>query len=87
MSGFIQIQSIFLSFGVNHFEIVNFNILQSHSSKGFWTDPFQYDFSQTRIALLYSLKARLVISEADAEPSLIRIIIFLSKIFQELILA
>jgi hypothetical protein len=77
---------MFLSFGLNHFAIVNFNILPSHNSKGFCTDHFPYDFSQTKIALLYSLNARLVISEADAELQFIKTTIFLSKIHQIFVL-
>jgi hypothetical protein len=75
-----------LFFGVNHFAIVNFTIEPSHSSNGFWTEPFQYDFSQTKIALLYSLKAQAVISDALAELPLINITIFLSNIPQIFVL-
>ena len=39
-----------------------------------WTDPLPKDFSPTIIALLLSFKAPATISEAEAEPPLIRTI-------------
>jgi hypothetical protein len=82
ISGFIQSLSIFIHFGVNHFAIVTLSNPQFDKSKGSCTDHFPKVFSPTSIALLYSLRAHEVISEADAEFQLTKITIFQSYISQ-----
>ncbi len=74
------------SLGVYHLAIVNFKSHHHIISKACWTDHFPYDFSHTIIALLWSLNAHAVISEAEAEFQLIITTIFQLYISQLFIL-
>jgi hypothetical protein len=76
ISGCIQSLSIFIHFGVNHFAIVILSNPQLDKSKGSCTDHFPKVFSPINIALLYSLKAPDVISDAEAEFQFTKITIF-----------